>query len=80
MSNATLQRTARSKSPSEARLEPTSTATPSRAFRSDKITDEHLARLAIVYVRQSSPQQVQEVDEVRVVVVAQPAHSHPRHL
>lgn len=30
------------------------------ALRSDKITEEHLQRLAIVYVRQSTPQQVLE--------------------
>ena len=30
------------------------------AFRSEKITAEHLQRLAIVYVRQSTPQQVLE--------------------
>src|SRR5215208_698697 len=30
------------------------------AQRSDKIADEHLQRLAIVYVRQSTPQQVLE--------------------
>lgn len=56
MSNATLQPTARIKSQSPARAEPTSTAT----LRSDKITDEHLCRMAIVYVRQSTQQQVLE--------------------
>ena len=39
---------------------PTSTATPSHAHRSDKITDGHLARMAIVYVRQSTQHQVLE--------------------
>jgi DNA invertase Pin-like site-specific DNA recombinase len=60
MSNATLQPTARSKSPSPARLEPKSTVPPSGALRSDKIRDEHLRRMAIVYVRQSTQQQVLE--------------------
>ncbi len=60
MSNATLQFTARSKSPSPARLEPKSTAPPSDTLRSDKITDEQLRRMAIVYVRQSTRQQVLE--------------------
>ena len=60
MSNATLQLTARNRLPSPARAEPTSTAIPSHALRSDKITDEHLARMAIVYVRQSTQQQVLE--------------------
>jgi len=32
--------------------------TPSREWRSEKIRPEHLDRLAVVYVRQSSPQQV----------------------
>ncbi len=60
MSNATLQFTVRSKSPSPARLEPKSTVSPSDTLRSDKITDEHLRRMAIVYVRQSTQQQVLE--------------------
>ena len=42
----------------------TRTITPERprvtALRSEKISDEHLQRLAIVYVRQSTPQQVLE--------------------
>ena len=38
----------------------TSERPPLAALRSDKITDEHLTRLAIVYVRQSTPQQVLE--------------------
>ena len=33
---------------------------PVAALRSEKITDEHLVRLAIVYVRQSTQQQVLE--------------------
>ena len=60
MSNATLQLTARNRSQSTARAKPTSTATPRDAHRSDKITDEHLARMAIVYVRQSTQHQVLE--------------------
>ena len=60
MSNATLKPTARSKSPSPARLDPTSTVPPCDRLRSDKITDEHLRRMAIVYVRQSTQQQVLE--------------------
>lgn len=60
MSNATLQRTTRSKSQSAARLEPASTVPSSDTLRSDKITDEHLRRMAIVYVRQSTQQQVLE--------------------
>ena len=60
MSNATLQLTARNRSQSAARAKPTSTATPRDAHRSDKITDEHLARMAIVYVRQSTQHQVLE--------------------
>jgi DNA invertase Pin-like site-specific DNA recombinase len=60
MSNATLQLTGRKRSQSAARPEPTSTATPSHAYRSDKITDEHFARMAIVYVRQSTQHQVLE--------------------
>ncbi len=43
---------------------PRTIATPQRpsrtVLRSEKITDEHLTRLAIVYVRQSTPQQVLE--------------------
>jgi len=60
MSNATLQLTARNRSQSPVRVEPTSTATPSHVLRSDKITDEHFARMAIVYVRQSTQHQVLE--------------------
>jgi DNA invertase Pin-like site-specific DNA recombinase len=60
MSNATLQATARSKSPAPARLEPTNTVPSRDTLRSDKITDEHLTRMAIVYVRQSTQQQVLE--------------------
>ena len=60
MSNATLQLTGRKESQSTARAKPTSTATPSHAHRSDKITDGHLARMAIVYVRQSTQHQVLE--------------------
>lgn len=60
MSNATLRRTAQSKSQSAARFEPASTVPPSDTLRSDKITDEQLRRMAIVYVRQSTQQQVLE--------------------
>lgn len=60
MSNATLQLTTRNRSQSLARAEPTSTVTPSHTYRSDKITDEHFARMAIVYVRQSTQHQVLE--------------------
>lgn len=60
MSNSTLQLAARNRSQSSARAKPTSTAAPSHAHRSDKITDEHLARMAIVYVRQSTQHQVME--------------------
>src|SRR5450432_1397692 len=34
--------------------------TPGRALRSPKLTDAHRAKLAVVYVRQSTPQQVAE--------------------
>ena len=60
MSNSTLQLAARNRLQSSARPKPTSTAAPSHAHRSDKITDEHLARMAIVYVRQSTQHQVME--------------------
>jgi DNA invertase Pin-like site-specific DNA recombinase len=60
MSNATLPLTARNRLQSPACAESTSTAPPSHALRSDKITDEHLARMAIVYVRQSTQHQVLE--------------------
>ena len=60
MSNSTLQLAAHNRSQSSARAKPTSTAAPSHAHRSDKITDEHLARMAIVYVRQSTQHQVRE--------------------
>ena len=60
MSNATFPLTARNRSHSPARPEPASTATAGRALRSDKLTDEHFARMAIVYVRQSTQHQVLE--------------------
>lgn len=60
MSNATLQLTSRNRSQSLARAKPTSTATSNHALRSDKVTDEQLARMAIVYVRQSTQHQVLE--------------------
>lgn len=60
MSNSTLQLTARNKSQSSARLKSASSAAPSTLLRSDKITDEHLGRMAIVYVRQSTQHQVME--------------------
>jgi len=55
MSNSTLQQTSRKKSPSS-----THVPSPSTVHRSEKITDEHLCRMAIVYVRQSTQQQVLE--------------------
>jgi DNA invertase Pin-like site-specific DNA recombinase len=57
MSNATLPITARDTS---ARLKPATTIVSSGTLRSDKITDEHLQRHAIVYVRQSTQHQVLE--------------------
>lgn len=45
---------------SKANAEPTKRAAPSGAIRSEKITEEHLQRKAIVYVRQSTQQQVLE--------------------
>lgn len=60
MSNSTLQRTSRNKAQSSTHVKSTSPATPSTAHCSDKITDEHLERMAIVYVRQSTQQQVLE--------------------
>lgn len=64
MSSPTIRRTPRRNAqrvtsteaqPAHGRLNPRDTP-----FRSDKITDEHLQRLAIVYVRQSTQQQVLE--------------------
>ena len=64
MSSDTIHRTPRCNSrrttfaqaePATARHEPRD-----RTLRSDKITDEHLQRMAIVYVRQSTQQQVLE--------------------
>jgi len=60
MSNATLPLTARNRSQSSARAKRTSAVASSQPHRSDKITDEHLARMAIVYVRQSTQHQVLE--------------------
>lgn len=60
MSNATLPLAARNPSQSSARAERTSAVPPSHPHRSDKITDEHLTRMAIVYVRQSTQHQVLE--------------------
>jgi DNA invertase Pin-like site-specific DNA recombinase len=60
MNNATLPLTPRNTSQSSARAERISAVTPSHAHRSDKITDEHFARMAIVYVRQSTQHQVLE--------------------
>lgn len=60
MSNTTLPSTARNPSLSAARLRPATTILASGTLRSDKITDEQLARKAIVYVRQSTQQQVIE--------------------
>ena len=62
MSNATVQRAPRNNSQLPASTEQTTTTRRSdprvTALRSDKITDSHLQRLAIVYVRQSTQQQV----------------------
>lgn len=60
MSNSTLQHTSRNKAQSSTHAKSTSTATPSTVHRSEKITDEHLCRMAIVYIRQSTQQQVLE--------------------
>jgi DNA invertase Pin-like site-specific DNA recombinase len=61
MSNTTAQRGQRCDIEPTADS-PTVTSRPSRdaTFRSDKISTEHLQRLAIVYVRQSTQQQVLE--------------------
>jgi len=60
MSNSTLPVTARNKSQPSARLKSVNATIPSTLLRSDKITDEHFHRLAIVYVRQSTQHQVLE--------------------
>jgi len=60
MSNSTGQLTAGNKRPISVRLKSASPTAPSALLRSDKITDEHLDRLAIVYVRQSTQHQVLE--------------------
>lgn len=60
MSNPTLSVAARNKSRPSSRPESVPTTTPSTMLRSDKITDEHLTRWAIVYVRQSTQHQVLE--------------------
>lgn len=64
MSNTTFRRGARREAPAApstkaAALSPGAAAC-STTFRSEKIAEEHLRRLAIVYVRQSTPQQVLE--------------------
>lgn len=62
MSNTTIPGAPRRSLPSTGSTEVRATTTPQDrhaiALRSDKITDEHLERLAIVYVRQSTQQQV----------------------
>ena len=58
MSNSTRQAAARNHSPSSVELKSVSSAASHTLLRSDKITDEHLHRLAIVYVRQSTQHQV----------------------
>jgi len=60
MSNSILSGTARNKSQPSSRLKSVPTTTPSTMLRSDKITEEHLTRWAIVYVRQSTQHQVLE--------------------
>jgi DNA invertase Pin-like site-specific DNA recombinase len=58
MSNAALQPTIRR--PGQSPAEPANLAPRRSEFRSDKIVDAHWQRTAIVYVRQSTPQQVLE--------------------
>ena len=62
MTNATAKRAPRNKSQSPTSTGQTTTIRRSNpdvtTLRSDKITDSHLQRLAIVYVRQSTQQQV----------------------
>jgi DNA invertase Pin-like site-specific DNA recombinase len=53
------RKSAAAPAPNKKALAPSSPACGA-AFRSEKITTEHLRRLAIVYVRQSTPQQVLE--------------------
>jgi DNA invertase Pin-like site-specific DNA recombinase len=60
MNNSILQVTARNKSRPSARLKSDNSTAPSNLLRSNKITDDHLTRLAIVYVRQSTQHQVLE--------------------
>jgi len=64
MSSTTIHRAARRKSPTTSSPETALCTTQHNLrtplVRSDKITDEHLQRLAIVYVRQSTQQQVLE--------------------
>lgn len=45
--------------------QPKRTSTPCFFLRSSKVQDQHLGKLAVVYVRQSSPHQVQEHRESR---------------
>lgn len=59
MSNATLPAIDQSGSPTAAEVHATGFR-PSQPRRSEKITDQHLQRLAIVYVRQSTQHQVLE--------------------
>lgn len=64
MNNATIHVSQRCQSPPTTYAERSATTSRngarSSALRSDKITDQHLAKLAIVYVRQSTQQQVLE--------------------
>jgi DNA invertase Pin-like site-specific DNA recombinase len=64
MSNSTVDcgtwRNAQPTTPTEARSTTARHLPRNATLRSDKITDEHLQRLAIVYVRQSTQQQVLE--------------------
>jgi DNA invertase Pin-like site-specific DNA recombinase len=64
MSDTTIRRAARARSAAAASTNAGTLASGGGActtpFRSEKITEEHLRRSAIVYVRQSTPQQVLE--------------------
>ena len=67
MSNSTIPRATRGNSQPPASTEALPSTAPydprAALLRSDKITDEHLQRSAIVYVRQSTQQQVLEHSE-----------------
>ena len=60
MSNTTICRAPQSGSRHPTSTDPGPTAPPGAALRSEKITHEHLQRMAIVYVRQSTQRQVLE--------------------